>query len=92
MDSARLRTYTRCVPEHPQNTQRLVGSKWTCHILDPGDDRPTHYEVVDYLSHTDECRLRSVRLLREKTIPWRQLRERKEWTPGWRSGALVQKK
>lgn len=73
--------------KHPQNTQRLVGSKWTCHVLDEGDDRPTHYEVVQYSATSGECLLRSVRLLREKTIPWRSLRNREEWTPGWRSGA-----
>ncbi|MFT5358387.1 MAG: hypothetical protein ACI9KE_005625 [Polyangiales bacterium] len=89
MDPFALRTYVCFVPEHPQNTQRLVGSKWTCHALEPGDDRPTHYEVVDYSSTTGECQLRSVRLLREKTIPWRQLRQRKLWTPGWRSGVVV---
>jgi len=65
-------------PAHPA---RLVGSAWT-----RGDDawRYCHWEVVTR-DGDDVVVCATLDRARTHRLPWRALRDRAVWTPGWRS-------
>ncbi len=69
------------MPEHPVHPTRLERSKWTYR----GDEHPyTHWEVLSFAKKSGELTLFAIL---EKTttiqIPWRELRDRETWEPGW---------
>ncbi|MFB6374994.1 MAG: TIGR02450 family Trp-rich protein [Bradymonadaceae bacterium] len=55
-------------------------SHWTA--VEP-DERRKHWEVVRYAHEDGEVTLRAVLDGETVTIPWRELRDREVWTPGW---------
>ena len=70
------------LPE-PRHPRRLLTSKWSC--CAPQDERPNglvHFVVIGVSG--DDADLQSV-LSPEVTLvmPWRGLRDRARWTPGW---------
>lgn len=67
---------------HPQHPNQLWGTKWTSR-----GDRPfRHWEVEVVQSKTGLVRLRAVLKADQiLELPWRELRNRDEWEPGWLS-------
>ncbi|MEM9861451.1 MAG: TIGR02450 family Trp-rich protein [Myxococcota bacterium] len=65
-------------PIFPRHPTRLLGSKWT-RIEEEG---VTHFRVVE---HRKDHNLRLQALCKDTSvvIPWRALRERARWRPGW---------
>lgn len=73
-------------PIHPRHPTHLVGSRWTRLQDEPLGGPYLHYEVIAYRTRDQNVRLRS--LLSpplEIEFPWRRLRDRERWTPGWAS-------
>jgi tryptophan-rich hypothetical protein len=64
----------------PHEPSKLPGSHWTA--VDP-EERRKHWEVVRYAEEEDEVTLRAVIDGETVTIPWRDLRDREVWKPGW---------
>ncbi len=70
----------RPYPVHPD---RLLHSKWST-APDYEELDYCHWEVVTFLKRKGEVELRAT--LDEETlvrIPWRALRDRTRWVPGW---------
>lgn len=71
---------TRDPPPWPAHARHLVGSAWT---RVGGDDGLAHYQVVEVRGA--EAVLAAVLApARRQQIPWRDLRDRGRWRPGWR--------
>jgi tryptophan-rich hypothetical protein len=66
-------------PNAPHNPDKLVGTKWTA--ANP-QNRRKHWEVVEHVE-ADQVLLRAVLDGESITIPWRDLRNRDDWQPGW---------
>ena len=66
---------------HPRHPHQLPGSKWTSHV----DDHPyRHWEVLQVRAKAGTVRLRATLSAdHELELPWRDLRNRDHWTPGW---------
>ena len=68
---------------HPVHPRFLVGSKWSSA---PGQDtiEYRHWEVIRHDKKRGEVVLRAT-LDREAelVLPWRALRDRAKWLPGW---------
>ena len=75
-----LRFATKMAPKPPHNPEKLVGTKWTAVEVEL---RRKHWEVVSYQPDTGEVSLRAVLDGAAETIPWRHLRDRSQWRPGW---------
>lgn len=82
----------RVPPLHPAHPVKLVGSKWT-RVVEPAEQDPdtrnleercTHFVVTQHLVKAGEVELSSV-LVSGHTVrvPWRALRDRARWRPGW---------
>ena len=68
------------MPEAPTTPRHLVGSGWTRRGT-PGE--PCHWRVVAVSG--DEAELRAVLdAALALRLPWRDLRDRARWVPGWR--------
>lgn len=68
------------MPNAPQNPSKLVGSKWTAVEV---EGRRKHWLVVEYQKSTGSAVLEAVMDKQRLEIPWRQLRNRQAWRPGW---------
>lgn len=70
---------------HPQHPRHLPGTKWTSRV---GLYASRHWEVEVVREKAGLVRLRAA-LFREEVIeiPWRGLRDRADWMPGWQSTA-----
>lgn len=66
-------------PDAPHGPDKLAGTQWTA--VDP-DERRKHWEVLG-VSGEGEAELRAVIDGETITIPWRDLRDRDRWEPGW---------
>lgn len=64
----------------PQTPDKLIGSKWTSTTV---DQRRKHWEVTSYQPDTGRATLRAVIDGHTEAIPWRNLRNRDDWQPGW---------
>ena len=64
-------------PHHPD---KLVGSRWTAVEV---EDRRKHWDVVEFRKNSGEVVIRAVIDDHRRSIPWRTLRNREQWTPGW---------
>ncbi len=64
----------------PHDPEKLIGSKWTAIEV---DERRKHWEVTARDPDEDEVTLRAVMDGETRVVPWRQLRDRERWTPGW---------
>lgn len=65
---------------HPQTPKLLVGTRWTRQ----GSGRLRHHEVVSFTRREGTVSLRPVLAPDEPVeIPWRDLRDRTRWVPGW---------
>lgn len=62
-------------PHHPD---KLAGTQWTA--VDPEESR-RHWQVVE--RRGDQAFLRAVLDGATCELPWRDLRDRARWTPGW---------
>jgi tryptophan-rich hypothetical protein len=67
--------------EAPHRPDRLVGSAWTA--VDIEDDRK-HWEVVEYRAGAGTAVLRALHDDTRRELPWRELRDRARWRPGWK--------
>lgn len=67
--------------EAPHNPDKLEGTHWTA--VEP-EDRRKHWEVVRYDSESGEVTLEAVLDGETVAIPWRDLRDREVWEPGWK--------
>lgn len=77
---------TTPLPVHPRHPTHLVGSRWTRTQKEPLGAPYLHYEVVTYGSRTRLVCLRSLLSpALEIEFPWRDLRDRQYWLPGWTS-------
>ena len=67
---------------HPRHPRHLVGSKWTRH---PGaeEGRERHWTVQAFAPRKGVVTLEAVLTARQLSLPWRALRERSAWEPGW---------
>lgn len=69
---------------HPQSPNQLVGSSWTRAGAGAGPLR--HFEVV---AHNHKTGMVTLRPALEPDagieLPWRELRDRARWSPGWLS-------
>lgn len=63
----------------PHDPEKLPGTEWTA--TDP-EERRKHWEVVE-VSEEGEATLRAVIDGETKQLPWRELRDRDRWRPGW---------
>ena len=80
---------------HPRHPNQLPRTKWT--RLNP-DPAPTeaqvclaHWEVEEYRPNKKEVVLRaSLDKAHKLYLPWRALRDRTQWVPGWTHNADVQ--
>jgi tryptophan-rich hypothetical protein len=67
-------------PIHPRHPTHLVGSRWTRNAV----GRLRHYEVIAFSKRGGWVEMRPAlepsALLRR---PWRELRDREAWLPGW---------
>ncbi len=71
---------------HPKHPKHLVGSKWTALRVDPGQDPPErHWQAVAFEAREGVLTLEAVLTARRVELPWRALRDRAEWLPGWTS-------
>jgi tryptophan-rich hypothetical protein len=64
----------------PHSPDKLVGSKWTAVDV---ESRRKHWEVISFDDDAGEVTLRAVIDAETKAIPWRNLRDRDRWKPGW---------
>jgi len=73
------------VPAHPAHPKRLVGSKWTAVEV---VDRERHWVVVALEPRRTggerRVTLEAVLTGSRRARPWRELRDRAVWRPGWR--------
>ena len=72
-------------PPAPRHSRNLVGSKWTREDPAPG---PRHFVVEGLVGRGPTLQARLGAVLRagiRVDVPWRDLRERSQWSPGWRS-------
>ena len=70
---------------HPIHPDRLLHSAWSVAEARQQEMEHCHWEVITHLKRRGEVVLRAT--LDERctiTIPWRELRDRERWTPGWR--------
>ena len=68
----------RDAPIHPKH---LLHSKWTSA---PQHHDYCHWEVIEHRKRAQEVVLRAtLNKSAELIIPWRALRDRSLWTPGW---------
>ena len=83
-------------PIHARHPHQLMGTKWT--KLDPLPSPPeaglscdlAHWEVEGYQPRAGLVVLRaSLSPERKLILPWRQLRDRAQWTPGWTTGLVA---
>ena len=65
---------------HPVHPRHLVGSKWS--DLDPSEGA-RHYEVVAFARRRGTVTLLAVLTGARRELPWRALRDRGRWAPGW---------
>lgn len=65
---------------HPRHPRHLVGSKWSA--VEP-QDRERHWEVVSHSKKTGFVTMTAVLTSRQIKRPWRELRDREQWLPGW---------
>lgn len=73
-------------PVHPRHPTHLVGSRWTRSEAEPAGAPFRHFEVSVYRSRVHTVRMRALLSpTLEIEIPWRNLRNRKHWSPGWAS-------
>lgn len=68
------------MPLAPHNPSKLLGSHWS--RVNP-EDRGKHWEVVRFDRRTGDVVLRGVLTGEEVRMPWRDLRDRERWLPGW---------
>jgi tryptophan-rich hypothetical protein len=64
----------------PQNPDKLIGSKWSAVEV---EEKRKHWEVVSWHPDDGEVTLRAVLDGETTRRPWRQLRDRERWEPGW---------
>ncbi|MHC4830763.1 MAG: TIGR02450 family Trp-rich protein [Planctomycetota bacterium] len=65
---------------HPHHPKRLVSSKWTATAPQRGE---RHWVVTGFRPSEGVVSLRAVLTQREELLPWRELRDRSVWRPGW---------
>ncbi len=65
-------------PNAPHHPDKLVGTQWTA--VDPEEGR-RHWQVLERSG--DKALLRAVLDGVTHELPWRDLRDRARWTPGW---------
>jgi len=71
---------------HPQHPKHLLGSKWTALDYDRSQSPPErHWEAVAFERREGLLTLEAVLTGRRTQLPWRALRDRAEWEPGWTS-------
>jgi tryptophan-rich hypothetical protein len=71
---------TREPPLAPRHPRHLAGSAWTWR---GNPDELCHWRVIEV--HGDEAVLQPILApTRTLRLPWRELRERARWSPGWR--------
>lgn len=72
---------------HPRHPNQLLKTKWTRLAPEPaapGQVCLAHWEVEEYRPSRQEVVLRaSLDKARKLCLPWRALRDREQWTPGW---------
>ncbi|MGM0558463.1 MAG: TIGR02450 family Trp-rich protein [Myxococcota bacterium] len=68
------------MPNEPQNTSKIVGSKWTAIEL---EKRRKHWQVVEYRKKDESAVLEAVIDGYRTEVHWRRLRDRDKWLPGW---------
>ncbi|MCA8922660.1 MAG: TIGR02450 family Trp-rich protein [Planctomycetes bacterium] len=67
---------------HPQDARHLVGSKWSARRP---SERELHWIVVEFAVRKGLATLEAVLTKRRRELPWRELRDRTRWVPGWES-------
>lgn len=67
-------------PNAPHNSKKLVGTHWTAVNA---EYRRKHWEVVELGAGGQEVTLLAVLDGHREQIPWRALRDRQHWVPGW---------
>lgn len=66
--------------KHPSSKKNLVGTKWTS----TSKQTPhRHYTLVGLRKRDGVAHLRAALDGSEVTIPWRELRDREQWSPDW---------
>lgn len=65
---------------HPRHPRHLLGSKWSAR---QPRERALHWEVQAYAPKQGLLTLRAVLTGAEERVPWRELRDRERWLPGW---------
>jgi tryptophan-rich hypothetical protein len=68
------------MPNEPQNTSKIVGSKWTAIEV---EKRRKHWLVVEYQKTNELAVLQAVIDKHRTKVHWRGLRDREKWLPGW---------
>ena len=68
---------------HPQQIDQLPGSQWTAR--EP-TNRERHWSVIEASPRAGTVTLQAVLTGRIVTLPWRGLRDRERWLPGWIRG------
>lgn len=67
---------------HPIHPRHLLGSKWSSA---PGAHEHCHWEVIEHRKRAQAVVLRAtLDAATTLVIPWRDLRDRERWVPGWR--------
>lgn len=64
----------------PTNPKKLPGTEWTA--VEPEDKRK-HWQVLHFEKKKGEVVLEAVLDHHRLRLPWRELRNRDEWRPGW---------
>ena len=64
----------------PQNPDKLLDSKWTAVEV---EELRKHWQVTAFDEESGEATLEAVLDGHEVVVPWRQLRDREQWRPGW---------
>ena len=64
----------------PQNRRKLPGSQWTAVEV---EHRRRHWQVVGLSDDGQQAVLRAVIDGHQIHLPWRELRLRDQWQPGW---------
>ena len=67
---------------HPVHPRQLSGTPWT--RVHPEDDRK-HFHVEAFAKKTGEVIMRPVLGGDVLRFPWKELRDRSKWKPGWES-------
>lgn len=79
------------MPVHPLHPRHLEGSRWTRRNPPPETRGLVHYEVTSFTPKRGLVRLRAVLdACIELELPWRALRDRERWLPGWATGQCQQ--